>query len=360
MPDRSRSEGVVLDGIAKSYGGKLVVDVPELTVAAGEFLTLLGPSGCGKTTLLMMLAGFVRPDRGTIRAGARDITALAPEKRNFGMVFQGYALFPHLTVRDNIAYPLRRRRMDPAAIARRVGRVLERVQLGALAARYPKQLSGGQQQRVALARAIVFDPDLILLDEPLSALDANLRQDLREELAAIHRETGTTFVFVTHDQDEALTMSDRIAVMRDGRIIQLGTPQALYRRPATRFVAGFMGAKNLLTMTVQQVRDGVATCTAQGRQLRQSVPAPVAPGATITVALRPNKIALGAGGHANEVRGAITSFGYMGSEIVVTLESEIGPLTVWHPAEDSERIALGAGVVAGWRDDAAVVVAEDD
>jgi putative spermidine/putrescine transport system ATP-binding protein len=276
------------------------------------------------------------------------------------MVFQGHALFPHLSVKENIAYPLRRRRLDRTTIDRRVSAVLEKVQLSHLADRHPKQLSGGQQQRVALARSIVFDPDLILLDEPLSALDANLRHDLQEELKALHRESGTTFVCVTHDQDEALSMSDRIAVMRDGRIVQLATPQHLYKQPASRFVANFMGAKNLLTMTVDGVRDGVARCSAQGRSLLQALGSGAAQaGASITVAIRPSSIALGEKAGANRVKGRVVSFSYRGSEVVVTLASEIGILTLRRPADDADApLAIGEEVIASWHPDAAVIVAD--
>jgi putative spermidine/putrescine transport system ATP-binding protein len=255
--DRAGTDRTIrLDGIAKAYGARTVVDVPELAIEAGEFLTLLGPSGCGKTTLLLMLAGFVRPTRGAISVGSQDITARPPEKRNFGMVFQGYALFPHLSVANNVAYPLRRRGIGGDMLSRSVKDVLAKVQLSEFADQLPKQLSGGQQQRVALARSIVFEPDLVLLDEPLSALDTNLRHELRLQLKSIHRELGTTFICVTHDQDEALSMSDRIAVMRNGQIVQLATPQELYNRPKTRFVAGFMGAKNLIALGAVRRRRG--------------------------------------------------------------------------------------------------------
>ncbi|HEY0296051.1 MAG TPA: ABC transporter ATP-binding protein [Bordetella sp.] len=360
LGETRKADKAELKGIAKSFGAKVAVQVDALSIAEGEFLTLLGPSGCGKTTLLMMLAGFIQPDRGEIRAGMRDITRLPPEQRNFGMVFQGYALFPHLSVRDNIAYPLRRRGTDAAALRKRVDAMLELVQLPHLADRMPKQLSGGQQQRVALARALVFEPDIVLLDEPLSALDANLRHDLQGELKAIHQETGRTFVCVTHDQDEALSMSDRIAVMRDGHIIQLADPYTLYNRPASRFVAKFMGAKNFLDMKVESVEGGVAVCRVNGVRVRQALGgAAAAAGAEITAALRPGAIRLGAG-ERNTVQGVVVSCNYTGDGFVVTLDTDIGPLTLHHPASlASDAISVGARVQASWHDDAPVLVNND-
>jgi putative spermidine/putrescine transport system ATP-binding protein len=229
---RARPEGggLHLERLSKFYGTARAVDDVSLSLAPGEFLTLLGPSGSGKTTLLMMIAGFVTPTKGTIRFGDRVINEMPPEKRNFGMVFQGYALFPHLTVARNIAFPLEARRQPRAEIEARIAQALDMVQLTVLRDRLPRQLSGGQQQRVALARALVFTPDILLLDEPLSALDKKLRAQVQLELKDLHRRLGLTFIYVTHDQEEALTMSDRIAVLRDGRLVQEGTPdRALYQ-----------------------------------------------------------------------------------------------------------------------------------
>jgi putative spermidine/putrescine transport system ATP-binding protein len=357
--DRAGTDRTIrLDGIAKAYGARTVVDVPELAIEAGEFLTLLGPSGCGKTTLLLMLAGFVRPTRGAISVGLQDITARPPEKRNFGMVFQGYALFPHLSVANNVAYPLRRRGIGSDIVSRRVKDVLAKVQLSEFADQLPKQLSGGQQQRVALARSIVFEPDLVLLDEPLSALDTNLRHELRLQLKSIHRELGTTFICVTHDQDEALSMSDRIAVMRNGQIVQLATPQELYNRPKTRFVAGFMGAKNLIAATVVS-RDGrSALCEAGGVRFRQSVDdRPVAMGAPLLLAMRPSALTVGPADSANAVNGIIRELHYFGSAVVITLDSPLGTLTAEHPADRIDaRFTIGGEITVGWKADAPVVV----
>ncbi len=236
-----------ISNVNKFYGPTQALFDVSLTIGKGEFVTLLGPSGSGKTTLLKLLAGFESMTDGTITLGGREISQLKPEARNFGLVFQGYALFPHMTVRDNIAYPLKVRRMGRDQIAQRVGEMLDLVQLAKFIDRRPSELSGGQQQRVALARALVFKPDVLLLDEPMSALDKKLRVDLQEELRQIHQSLGTTFINVTHDQEEAMHMSDRIAVMDHGRIEQFDTAFTLYRRPASRFVADFIGKSNIFS-----------------------------------------------------------------------------------------------------------------
>src|SRR5262245_37019038 len=238
---------IELVGLCKRFAprGPLVVAHVGIDVAPGEFVTLLGPSGSGKTTTLNMIAGFTEVTSGDIRLAGRDISLLPPHRRNFGMVFQNYALFPHMTVAQNVAFPLRERKVPKAEIERRVGEVLELVDLGGLGGRRPDALSGGQQQRVALARAVVFSPSVLLLDEPLSALDRKLRQTLQQEIKRLHQELGLTFVFVTHDQDEAMALSDRIAVFNSGRIERVGSPADLYRDPGTRFVARFLGESNL-------------------------------------------------------------------------------------------------------------------
>ena len=239
-------------GVQKTYDGRtLVVRSLDLDIRRGEFLTLLGPSGSGKTTVLMMLAGFESPTAGEITLAGAPITRTPPHKRNFGMVFQNYALFPHMTVADNVAYPLTVRRQPKDAIAQKVARALAMVRLDGKEDRYPSQLSGGQQQRVALARALVFEPRVVLMDEPLSALDKKLREEMQLEIRRLHRELGVTMVFVTHDQAEAMTLSDRVAVFNHGRIEQLATPQALYDTPANAFVAGFVGDNNVLLGQLQ-------------------------------------------------------------------------------------------------------------
>jgi putative spermidine/putrescine transport system ATP-binding protein len=241
---------ITIKGVTKSYGRVFALDHVDLDVRSGEFLTLLGPSGSGKTTLLMVLAGFIRPDHGSIRFADREIIRMPPHKRDLGMVFQNYALFPHMNVAANVGFPLRLRKVGKAEIAARVERALETVQLGGYGDRSIDQLSGGQRQRVALARAIVFEPRILLMDEPLSALDKKLREHMQIELRRLHDKLGMTTVYVTHDQREALTMSDRIAVINHGRLMQLDAPKALYERPASRFVADFVGESTFLPVTV--------------------------------------------------------------------------------------------------------------
>jgi putative spermidine/putrescine transport system ATP-binding protein len=266
---RQRSLPISIRGLVKTYGAMRALDDVSLDIRAGEFMTLLGPSGSGKTTLLMALAGFVSPDSGSIRFGEQEVIATSPHKRGIGMVFQSYALFPFLSVVENVAYPLKIRGVDKREQRRRAEAALEMVQLGAYGERRIHQLSGGQKQRVALARAMVFEPRIILMDEPLSALDKKLREHMQIELKALHRKVDATIVYVTHDQREALTMSDRIAVIDKGRIAQLDRPEALYRRPRSVFVADFIGESVLLTVR----RDGAAV-TLQGRALHLAEPAP--------------------------------------------------------------------------------------
>jgi ABC-type Fe3+/spermidine/putrescine transport system ATPase subunit len=253
---------LALDGVSKKFGETLAVDGLSLAVTDGEFVVLLGPSGCGKTTTLRMIAGFLDATAGTVRIGERDVTREPPHRRNVGFVFQNYALFPHLSVAENIAFGLRRRRLPEAEIGERLRRALALVKLEGFEARMPRQLSGGQQQRVAIARALVIAPDVLLLDEPLSNLDANLRRDVRQELRRLQKISGITTVMVTHDQDEAMSIGDRLAVMNAGRVQQIGTPQALYRHPANRFVAGFIGRGNFLDGT--PASDGRSFVTRSG------------------------------------------------------------------------------------------------
>src|SRR5437867_2461951 len=237
---------ISLRGVSKGFDRVTAVDRVTLEIADGELFTLLGPSGCGKTTLLRLAAGFYAPDAGEIWFGERRVDGLRPYERNIGMVFQNYALWPHMTVRANITYGLRLRKLDAATVARRLQEGLAKVNLAGLEARYPGQLSGGQQQRVALARALVLNPDILLLDEPLSNLDAKIRVQVRAEIRKLQQALGITTIYVTHDQEEALSLSDRVAVMRDGRVLQLAPPKMLYERPANRFVADFVGTNNLI------------------------------------------------------------------------------------------------------------------
>ena len=241
-----RGGSLRLRALTKHYPNFTAVDAIDLDIAAGEFVTLLGPSGSGKTTTLMMIAGFTPPSAGDILLDGRSLVSLAPEHRNIGVVFQNYALFPHMNVQENVAFPLRMRNQSRRVIGDKVAAALHLVQLDQFAERLPKQLSGGQQQRVALARALVFDPDLLLMDEPLGALDKNLREQMQFELRRLHAELSITILFVTHDQEEALTLSDRVALMNNGEIAQIGSAEDLYERPATRFVAEFIGESNVI------------------------------------------------------------------------------------------------------------------
>ncbi len=281
-----------LQGLTKAYGRNRVVDAIDLTLVEGEFVSLLGPSGCGKTTTLRMIAGFVDPNEGSISLDGQVISApgsvLPPERRRIGMIFQSYAIWPNMTVAENVAFGLKLRKLSGEEVRRRVGEILEVVQMGHLAGRYPAELSGGQQQRVALARAIVVKPAVLLLDEPLSNLDANLREEMRFEIRRLHDEFRITTVYVTHDQSEAMATSGRIAVMNGGRIEQVDAPHLLYTRPRTRFVAGFIGRTNLLQAELRGGRLGVAGLDLDAGQ----VPGGEGAGAEALVSVRPQSIAL--------------------------------------------------------------------
>jgi len=285
---------VTFSGVQKTYDGHiLVVRDLNLEIKKGEFLSLLGPSGSGKTTTLMMLAGFESPTAGEISLNGVPITRTPPHKRNFGMVFQNYALFPHMTVADNIAYPLTVRKLGKDERETKVKRALDMVQMGHMGGRYPGQLSGGQQQRVALARALVFDPQLVLMDEPLGALDKQLREHMQLELKALHRRLGVTFVYVTHDQSEALTMSDRVAVFNEGVIQQIDPVEHLYETPANRFVASFVGDNSVLDAKVLLAQDGVCQVQLQdGTRLNGVNVNQAQPGDAVQCSVRPERIAV--------------------------------------------------------------------
>ncbi len=311
---------VTFEGVQKTYDGRtLVVRELDLQIHRGEFLTLLGPSGSGKTTCLMMLAGFEAPTAGEILLAGKPITRTPPHKRNFGMVFQNYALFPHLSVGENVGYPLTVRKMPKAEIGERVGRALEMVRLVGMERRYPSQLSGGQQQRVALARALVFDPQLVLMDEPLGALDKQLREHMQLELKEIHRQLGLTFVYVTHDQGEALTMSDRVAVFNDGRIQMIDAVEKLYEKPTNRFVAGFVGDSTLLTGTAHVADNGECEIVvAGGQRLAGQNVNRVASGTPVVASIRPERIEarFGSPGDAgNLVQGTVNDVIYFGDHL---------------------------------------------
>ncbi|BBK37595.1 polyamine-transporting ATPase [Allostella sp. ATCC 35155] len=311
---------VTIREVTKTYGRFRALDAVSLDIAAGEFVTLLGPSGSGKTTLLMVLAGFVRPDSGSIRFGETEMVLEPPHRRDIGIVFQNYALFPHMTVAGNVGYPLRLRRVGKSEIARRVEEALALVQLQGYGERRVDQLSGGQKQRVALARAIVFEPRILLMDEPLSALDKKLREQMQIEIRQLHERLGITTVYVTHDQREALTMSDRIAVIDQGRFAQIDTPDRLYERPANRFVADFVGESHFLPVTVA---DGSARLGDRILRLADGVRPPS--GAALLV-VRPEKLDLaeGAGEGLNRIEGTVEGSVYQGESFLLQVRTSDG------------------------------------
>ena len=353
-----------IQGLTKRYGNFTAVDDVSLDIERGEFLTLLGPSGSGKTTILMAVAGFVLPNEGSILLDGNNITALPPERRNFGMVFQGYALFPHMSVAENVAFPLRVRGLSRAARDEKVRAALDLVQLSSFAERLPRQLSGGQQQRVALARALVFDPALLLLDEPLSALDKKLRAELQEELKSLHRRVGRTFINVTHDQEEALSLSDRIAILNHGRLIQHGPAAFLYENPRTRFVADFLGKSNFIQANVTRREDPYVILRAGNTELRQAAASMPEGKAAVLLSLRPERIRLLKPGEsaANEVEARIRSWSYLGSGFsIVAGLPDLGDIRVNAPADHASASLLeGASLRLGWDSDAAKPVLEDE
>ncbi len=350
---------ITLRGLRKTYGPVRALDDVDLDVANGEFLTLLGPSGSGKTTLLMVLAGFIRPDQGVLRFGEDDVTRLAPHKRDIGMVFQNYALFPHMDVAANIAYPLALRGVAPAERERRVEAALQTVQLAGYGARRVDQLSGGQRQRVALARAIVFEPRIVLMDEPLSALDKQLREHMQIELRQLHEQLGTTTIYVTHDQREALTLSDRVAVVNGGRIMQLDTPRALYEKPANRFVAEFIGESSLL----KAERDGDGwRCAGQPLRHAGTVPA----GTRALLMLRPERVqVLGqqGGEHLNVLPARVSAVVYQGDSFLLQARladgSAVSARGIAHAAVLNRLPAVGEPVRLGFGVDDTVLLADD-
>lgn len=304
--------GVSLRGVVKRYGETVAVDKVSFEVQKGELFFLLGPSGCGKTTILRLIAGFLQPDEGEIFFDERPIDPVPAHRRNTGMVFQSYALWPHMTVAENVAYGLRERKVSGDERSRRVQAALQTVRMSAYADRMPNQLSGGQQQRVALARALVIEPDVVLLDEPLSNLDARLRLELRREIRRIHAETGITMLYVTHDQKEALSMAERLAVMSMARVEQVGTPRSLYRRPGNRFVAEFIGEANLIEGTLVSCADGLGTMRTPLGELRAALgPGAPEPGSRAICLVRPECLRLGPG-EPNAFRARVRSAVYLG------------------------------------------------
>jgi putative spermidine/putrescine transport system ATP-binding protein len=336
---------IVLSDVSKSYKDVVAVRSTSLTVAPGELVTLLGPSGCGKTTTLRMIGGFVDVSSGRILVGGRDVTHLPPSRRNMGFVFQSYALFPHMTAAQNVAFGLEMRKVGRAETEKRVKEALARVRLGHLADRLPKELSGGQQQRVALARALVFEPSVLLLDEPLSNLDAKLRHEMKIEIRELQKSLGLTTIFVTHDQDEALSMSDRLVVMNAGGVEQVGSPPEVYERPASPFVADFMGFSNLLPVTVAS---GGAAKLSSGRPVHIAN-AEVAVGANL-LALRAEDISVAKVAPdpaVNTVAGTVETATYRGAFVEYTMRLDDGVRLVGRgPAADP--IAPGSQAFAGW------------
>ena len=312
-----------LRDVEKRFGEVRAVDRVTLEIADGELFTLLGPSGCGKTTLLRMIAGFHPVDHGEIRFGDRRVDGLPPYERNIGMVFQNYALWPHMTVAANITYGLKLRKLGAGEIARRLEDGLRKVKLTGLGGRYPGQLSGGQQQRVALARALVLNPDILLLDEPLSNLDAKIRVQVRAEIRTLQRELGITTVYVTHDQEEALSLSDRVAVMRDGHVLQVASPKELYERPVTRFVADFVGTNNFIAGVCRGVRDGHVLVDTPLGALRGRPSSAVTMDARCVLAVRPENIELGGSGE-NAVEGTVVLVSYLGSVLRYDIATTAG------------------------------------
>ena len=340
--------------VEKTYDGVTNV-VQDLTLAIrrGEFLTLLGPSGSGKTTTLMMLAGFEEPTAGEIRLHGKSLQRVPPYKRNMGVVFQNYALFPHKSVGDNVAYPLRQRRLSRDEIGERTARVLRMVELDHLAERRPQQLSGGQQQRVALARALVFEPDLVLMDEPLGALDKKLREQMQLEIKHLHEALGMTVVYVTHDQGEALTMSDRIAVFNDGRVQQIDDPRSIYEFPETSFVANFIGANNNLDGTVTGIDGEECRVTLDSGEEVLARPVNVAgEGARTSLSVRPERLHLDTGGMAlaNRLVVEVQEIIYGGDHSMIRLARANGdPLEAKVAASESESIRVGEQHAVGWQ-----------
>jgi spermidine/putrescine transport system ATP-binding protein len=347
---------VRLERVTKDFGETVAVDDLSLDIPEGEFFSMLGPSGCGKTTTLRMIGGFEEPTRGTIYLKGRDVTDLPPYKRDVNTVFQSYALFPHLDVFENVAFGMRRKKVDKREIETRAKEVMKLVDLLGFEKRKPSQMSGGQQQRVALARALVNQPKVLLLDEPLGALDLKLRKQMQLELKRIQSEVGITFIYVTHDQEEAMTMSDRLAVMRHGKIEQIGPPEEVYENPQTEFVAGFLGASNMLEGELKEQDDGIATVLTLGGDVVHlpSERAPFRNGATVKVGVRPEKVNIAPEDDSPVPAGvnAITGLLRMSTYIGVSHQYKVeGPgghtLTVWvqnlgtaPPPSPGERVRL--------------------
>jgi spermidine/putrescine ABC transporter ATP-binding subunit len=353
---------IEVDGVSKRFGADAAVEQASFTVGEGEFFALLGTSGCGKTTLLRLLAGFETPDAGRIAIGGRDVTGVPPNRRPVNMVFQSYALFPHMTVAENVAYGLRAGGMNAKDAARHAGEALALVRLEGLEQRRPDMLSGGQKQRVALARALVKRPKVLLLDEPLSALDAKLRETMRLELVRLQKTVGISFVFVTHDQDEALSMAGRIAVMEKGRIRQIADPRVLYETPNCRFVADFIGKANFFGGTVASQADGVAVvdCPDLG-PLAGRADRPVS--GAVTLMVRPERMRISAtpSGDAPSLRGRIVHIAYYGDESRIVADLGLGRMATASVANDGDSGAhwhMGADIFLSWHPRDALILTD--
>jgi spermidine/putrescine transport system ATP-binding protein len=360
---RDVAADVELIGITRRFGDVTAVDDLTLTIASGSFYSLLGPSGCGKTTTLRLIAGFEQPDAGMVRIRGVPVDGVPAYRRNVNTVFQHYALFPHMSVADNVAYGLKQRHVREPERSQRVGRAMELVRLAGFDRRRTWELSGGQQQRVALARALVNEPTVLLLDEPLGALDLKLRKEMQHELKGLQEETGVTFVYVTHDQEEALTMSDRLAIMRDGRILQEGAPRELYEEPVDAFVAGFIGVSNFFRGVL--VADAPPLVqTDSGVQMAATGPrSSVAPttGDRVVVVVRPERIRIGPA-DGDGVAGRLVEATYLGDTIESRIETAtLGRVIVRQPNSDpaaTVRYAVGDGVTVEWDDEAALALAD--
>ena len=356
MTDTNKVDDLHLVRVSKHFGAFTAVDDLTLTIPGGSFFALLGPSGCGKTTTLRMVAGLEQPSEGQILLGDEDITTLRPYKRNINTVFQSYALFPHLTIFENVAFGLRRRGVKGQEVESRVNAILELVELAHLALRKPAQLSGGQQQRVAVARALVNNPEVLLLDEPLGALDLKLRRQMQLELKRIQREVGTTFVHVTHDQEEAMTMADTIAVMNQGVIEQMGAPEEMYELPKTAFVANFLGQSNLVEGRVAREEGENLVVDVPGGQVRVMKSKATDHFGKVVVGVRPEKMWVVASGNdqvENSVRGQIVDVSFTGVSIQYTIESEWGrTISCFEQNLDVEkRVVVGENVTIAWEID---------
>lgn len=364
-PPPSLGSSIAVDRLRKSFGAVEILRDVSFTLRDGEFLTLLGSSGSGKSTTLGIIAGFIEPSSGEVRIGGRSMSGIPPRRRNLGVVFQNYALFPHLTVLQNVEFGLRMRNVRQAERRRRAFAILERLSLGGLHDRRPTQLSGGQQQRVALARALSIDPVALLLDEPLGALDRQLRQSVQLELKALQRDTGVSVLYVTHDQEEAMVLSDRIAVMRSGRILQIDPPAQLYRRPRSRFVAEFLGETNIIEVSVlDSSTDALRIEYPDGSRGLLNRPSHMAfvPGSRSLVCLRPERISLGPAARqlSNFTRAVLADRVHTGAVVRYTLHALGRSLIVMVPDGDPfSDLTLGTEVDAGWSSDSAHLVDAD-